>query len=160
MITKGTLCTHEDSVSKHRAIVLNVLGTMAHALFVTSKTHWNLACRLMTPAEHELFCMDRTQWSYVAPVVRDIRSFRSPLAVIEHPNLDAYRLEFADAFAPHFIQHLRKPLHDALRQLEAPRLASNEVTALTHYGLAERVPDARAPMYRRTPLGDQVIRWF
>lgn len=159
VITSGTLCTHDDLGGQHRALVLNIVGKSVHALFVTSKPAWNPDCRPLTPAEYELFCMTRRNTrSYAAPVIRHMSDFRSPIARVEHPSLDSYRLEFAAVFSQHFGRHLHGPLCRALHQLETPCFATNNTTALWRFGLVERFqrPENGVSMFRRTPFGNRV----
>jgi hypothetical protein len=92
----GSICTHNDGTSHHMAVVVDVVGEMAHALFLTTNPRWNYYARLATPAEATLLGQRSERPSYLAPVVRPVREFYRSTG--ETP-VEDYQREFARAFA-------------------------------------------------------------
>jgi len=99
MFRAGSICTHNDGEGHHMALIVSVVGDMAHALFLTSSSRWNRYARLAQDSEATTLGQRGQKRSFLAPVVRPLSEFYRCTAVLEYPNMEAYRAEFAKAFA-------------------------------------------------------------
>jgi len=99
MIKVGSICTHNDGVGHHMAAIVDVVGNMAYALFLTSLKNWNYYARKATPIEATVMGQRGSRESFLAPVVRPITEFYRHVGILPEDQTEVFKREFAKAFA-------------------------------------------------------------
>jgi hypothetical protein len=95
-ITAGTILVHNDPQGTHHAVILDIQGEDAHALFLTSKARWrDTKPRLATDSECHLFGLVPKETTYIAPVVRPLREFYAVKGQLPPECLHELQEEFA-----------------------------------------------------------------
>jgi len=75
-IQSGSIVEHIDGGTTHQAIILDVDGMSALALFLTSNPLWNPYCRKITKEEAALIGFyGSVSITYIAPVIREVENF-------------------------------------------------------------------------------------
>jgi len=99
MIKAGSICTHNDGQRHHMAAIVDVVGNMAYALFLTSLKNWNYYARKATSIESAVLGQRGPRESFLAPVVRPITEFYRHVGILPEDQTEVFKREFAKAFA-------------------------------------------------------------
>ena len=99
MIKAGSICTHNDGQRHHMTAIVDVVGNMAYALFLTSLKNWNYYARKATSIESAVLGQRGPRESFLAPVVRPITEFYRHVGILPEDQTEVFKREFAKAFA-------------------------------------------------------------